>query len=74
LRVARDEMARKTCRQWLDYPGFAEKHFNSLMGILDEEELVYRQQNECCVFGWSIQNRAGLCPVKSSLAGKNKLL
>jgi len=45
LRVASDEVARKTCRQWLDYPGFADKHFNALMGILDEEEPVYRQLN-----------------------------
>jgi ribulose-5-phosphate 4-epimerase/fuculose-1-phosphate aldolase len=42
LRVASDDIARKTCRQWLDYPGFADKHFNALMGILDEEEPGYR--------------------------------
>ncbi|WP_367254056.1 class II aldolase and adducin N-terminal domain-containing protein [Pseudomonas sp. stari2] len=43
LRVVSDEVARKTCRQWLDYPGFADKHFNALMSILDEEEPAYRQ-------------------------------
>ncbi|UVJ46545.1 class II aldolase and adducin N-terminal domain-containing protein [Pseudomonas sp. LS1212] len=42
LRIASDEVARKTARQWLDYPGFAEKHFAALMGILDEEEPGYR--------------------------------
>jgi len=42
LRIASDEIARKTCRQWLDYPGFADKHFSALMGILDEEEAGYR--------------------------------
>lgn len=43
LRVASDEIARKTCRQWLDYPGFADRHFDALMGILDEEEPEYRR-------------------------------
>ncbi|MFJ3486429.1 class II aldolase and adducin N-terminal domain-containing protein [Pseudomonas sp. NPDC090202] len=42
LRVASDEVARKTARQWLEYPGFAEKHFSALMGILDEEEPGFR--------------------------------
>jgi hypothetical protein len=45
LRVASDEVARKTCRQWLEYSGFAYKHFNAVMDILDEEEPVYRQLN-----------------------------
>ncbi|NWA03600.1 class II aldolase and adducin N-terminal domain-containing protein [Pseudomonas gingeri] len=38
LRIASDEVARKTARQWLDYPGFAEKHFAALLGIMQEEE------------------------------------
>ncbi len=38
LRIASDEVARKTARQWRDYPGFAEKHFAALLGILEEEE------------------------------------
>jgi ribulose-5-phosphate 4-epimerase/fuculose-1-phosphate aldolase len=42
LRIASDEIARKTCRQWLEYPGFADRHFDALMGILDEEEPEYR--------------------------------
>lgn len=45
LHVASDEVARKTCRQWLEYPGVTDKHFNALMEILDEEEPVYRQLN-----------------------------
>lgn len=42
LRIASDEIARKTARQWLDYPDFAEKHFAALRGMLDEEEAGYR--------------------------------
>jgi len=42
LRIADDLTARKTCRQWLDYPGFADRHFAALMGILDVEEPAYR--------------------------------
>ncbi len=42
LRIASDDIARKTARQWQDYPGFADKHFAALMGILDEEEPGYR--------------------------------
>ncbi|MFV3307489.1 class II aldolase and adducin N-terminal domain-containing protein [Pseudomonas sp. NY15181] len=42
LRIASDEVARKTCRQWLDYPDFAVRHFTALQGILDEEEPDYR--------------------------------
>ncbi|WP_152220969.1 class II aldolase and adducin N-terminal domain-containing protein [Pseudomonas sp. SCB32] len=42
LRVASDEVARKTCRQWLDYPDFAVRHFNALQEILDQEEPDYR--------------------------------
>jgi ribulose-5-phosphate 4-epimerase/fuculose-1-phosphate aldolase len=43
LRIASDEIARKTARQWLDYPGFADKHFNALLKILDEEEPEFRE-------------------------------
>lgn len=42
LRIASDEVARKTCRQWLDYPDFAVRHFTALQAILDEEEPAYR--------------------------------
>ncbi|WP_207884089.1 class II aldolase and adducin N-terminal domain-containing protein [Pseudomonas sp. 30_B] len=42
LRIASDEVARKTARQWLDYPDFAVRHFNALQTILDEEEPDYR--------------------------------
>lgn len=42
LRIASDEVARKTARQWLDYPDFAVRHFNALQEILDQEEPDYR--------------------------------
>ncbi|MCY1544369.1 hypothetical protein D9M68_802460 [compost metagenome] len=42
LRIASDEVARKTARQWLDYPDFAERHFAALRRILDREEVEYR--------------------------------
>ncbi len=42
LNVVSDEVAEKTMRQWLEYPNFADKHFNALKAILDEEEPDYR--------------------------------
>jgi len=42
LRIASDEVARKTAQQWLDYPDFAVRHFNALQEILDQEEPDYR--------------------------------
>ncbi|HGM5578510.1 TPA: class II aldolase and adducin N-terminal domain-containing protein [Pseudomonas putida] len=42
LRIASDEVARKTARQWLDYPDFAIRHFAALQQILDQEEPDYR--------------------------------
>jgi ribulose-5-phosphate 4-epimerase/fuculose-1-phosphate aldolase len=42
LRVVSDEIARKTCQQWLEYPNFARQHFTALLQILDEEEPDYR--------------------------------
>ncbi|MCO6055075.1 class II aldolase and adducin N-terminal domain-containing protein [Pseudomonas sp. MOB-449] len=42
LRIASDEVARKTARQWQDYPDFAEKHFAALRRMLDREEVEYR--------------------------------
>ncbi|MCJ1885081.1 class II aldolase and adducin N-terminal domain-containing protein [Pseudomonas sp. LA21] len=42
LRIASDEVARKTAQQWLDYPDFAARHFTALQAILDEEEPDYR--------------------------------
>ena len=42
LRVASDEVARKTARQWQDYPDFATNHFAELGAILDREEPDYR--------------------------------
>jgi ribulose-5-phosphate 4-epimerase/fuculose-1-phosphate aldolase len=42
LRVVSDEIARKTCQQWLDYPNFAQQHFTALLEILDQEEPDYR--------------------------------
>lgn len=42
LRIASDAVARKTARQWLDYPDFATRHFAALQEILDEQEPDYR--------------------------------
>ena len=42
LRVVSDAVARRTCRQWLNYPGGADRHFAELMTILDDEEPDYR--------------------------------
>ncbi|MDF0731378.1 class II aldolase and adducin N-terminal domain-containing protein [Pseudomonas entomophila] len=42
LRIASDEVARKTARQWQDYPDFAVRHFAALQQILDQEEPDYR--------------------------------
>jgi ribulose-5-phosphate 4-epimerase/fuculose-1-phosphate aldolase len=36
-----DETARLTCRQWLEYPNYAEQHFAEIRRILDEEEPGY---------------------------------
>ena len=42
LRIAPAEIARRTCRQWTDdYAGSADRHFNALRQILDEEEPAY---------------------------------
>ena len=42
LRVASDDVARKTAQQWLDYPQFADMHLKELKAILDDEEPEYR--------------------------------
>ncbi|WP_425450261.1 class II aldolase and adducin N-terminal domain-containing protein [Virgifigura deserti] len=42
LRIASDEVARKTAQQWAEYPDLAENHFRELLAILDEEEPDYR--------------------------------
>lgn len=41
LRIASDEVARKTMRQWLEYPGFAERHFAALREMLMESEPAF---------------------------------
>jgi len=41
LRVASDEVAEKTARQWENYPEFSERHFTALRDILDREEPDY---------------------------------
>ncbi len=41
LRIASDEVARKTMRQWLEYPGFAERHFAALREMLLESEPAF---------------------------------
>jgi ribulose-5-phosphate 4-epimerase/fuculose-1-phosphate aldolase len=43
LRLASPEVARKTARQWLEYPQFAARHFAAIKDILDEECPDYRQ-------------------------------
>ena len=42
LRVASHEVAAKTARQWVEYPGLSDNHFRALKQILDEEEPGYR--------------------------------
>ncbi|PPR77965.1 MAG: Decarboxylase NovR [Alphaproteobacteria bacterium MarineAlpha3_Bin5] len=42
MNIASHEVAEKTARQWESYPRAAEKHFNALKEILDEEEPEYR--------------------------------
>jgi ribulose-5-phosphate 4-epimerase/fuculose-1-phosphate aldolase len=42
LRIASDEVARKTAQQWAEYPDLAQNHFRELLAILDEEEPDYR--------------------------------
>ncbi len=42
LKVASDDVARKTARQWMEYPSFAGKHFAELKATLDEEDPNYR--------------------------------
>ena len=41
LRIASDEVARKTAQQWADYLNLAENHFRELLAILGEEEPDY---------------------------------
>lgn len=42
LNIASHEVAEKTAQQWEAYPGAADKHFQALRDILDEEEPEYR--------------------------------
>ena len=42
LRTVSHEVASKTARQWAEYPDFAERHFQELRAILDEQEPDYR--------------------------------
>ena len=37
LSIIPDDVAERTCRQWLDYPDGAELHFAELLRILDAE-------------------------------------
>jgi len=43
LRVATDDVAHLTARQWLDYPHLADDHLAEVKAILDREEPDYRQ-------------------------------
>ena len=38
-----DDIAKITCEQWHEYPGFPNYHFNELKAILDEEEPAYKE-------------------------------
>ncbi|MBV9524101.1 MAG: aldolase [Alphaproteobacteria bacterium] len=38
-----DEVARLTCKQWVEYPNFSEGHFAELKRILDAEEPEYAE-------------------------------
>jgi ribulose-5-phosphate 4-epimerase/fuculose-1-phosphate aldolase len=42
LKVVSDAVARKTARQWSEYPSFAGKHFGELKAILDREDPDYK--------------------------------
>ncbi len=42
LRIIPDQIAEKTARQWESYKSYAERHFNELREILDQEEPEYR--------------------------------
>ena len=42
LRYASEAVARKTARQWADYPDFANFHLREIKAILDREEPEYR--------------------------------
>jgi ribulose-5-phosphate 4-epimerase/fuculose-1-phosphate aldolase len=42
LRIASNEVAEKTMRQWVGYPQFADMHLTELKAILDDEEPDYR--------------------------------
>ena len=42
LRIASDAVARKTCQQWLEYPGAGDLHFQEIKNILNEEGSDYR--------------------------------
>jgi len=42
LRVASADVARKTARQWQEYPEFAERHLAAVKEILDRESPDYR--------------------------------
>jgi ribulose-5-phosphate 4-epimerase/fuculose-1-phosphate aldolase len=42
LNVVADDVARRTCQQWLEYPAdYANEHFGELKQILDEDEPDY---------------------------------
>jgi ribulose-5-phosphate 4-epimerase/fuculose-1-phosphate aldolase len=43
LKLAPDDVARLTARQWLDYPHLAEDHLAEVKAILDRDDPDYRQ-------------------------------
>ena len=43
LKIAPDDVARLTAKQWLDYPNLADDHLAEVKAVLDREEPDYRQ-------------------------------
>lgn len=42
LNILADDVARRTCHEWLDYPDLGDSHLREIRAILDEEEPDYR--------------------------------
>jgi hypothetical protein len=43
LSLVDHETAALACKQWREYPQFADLHMNALLEILDEQEPEYRK-------------------------------
>ncbi|MEQ8666017.1 MAG: class II aldolase and adducin N-terminal domain-containing protein [Rhodospirillales bacterium] len=42
LNILSDDVAQKTCQEWLEYPGLWDNHLKEIRAILDDEEPDYR--------------------------------